>query len=98
MNELSNVFGQPQGAQAFDQLFHHRLGGRVPVSHAGVEPGDVGVLELFGDGGQGFVGHQALQGQVLLAHGARQQFLAAVDRLLAALLAEPLLDLVARAG
>ena len=42
-------------------------------------------------------GHQALQRQALLAHGLGELVLALLDRLLAALLGEPLADLVAGA-
>ena len=70
----------------------------MAVAHPGVEPGDVHVLEVLRDRRQGVVGHEPLQGQVLLAHGLGQQVLAAVDRLFAAFLAEPLPDLVAGPG
>src|SRR5215218_750343 len=92
------VVGVLIGAEALNEFLHHGLRGGVAVAHAGVESGNVGVLEVFCNTGQGLMGHQPLQGQVLFPHGARQQFLAALDRFLAALLAEPLPDLVPGTG
>ncbi len=85
-------------ADGRDELVDDVLGRDVPLPHRGVQRGDVGVVQLAGDDEEGVVRQQALQRQVLLAHGARDLVLALLDRLLAALLGEVLLDLVARPG
>ena len=54
------------------------------------------VAQLGGEAGQRLGGQQALQRQALLAHRPGDRVLAVLDRLLAALLGEPLPDLVAR--
>ena len=72
-------------------------GGDMALADRRIERGDVRVAHLVGEGDQGVAGEDALDRQVLLAHGADYGVLALLDRLVAAFLGEPGADLVAGA-
>ena len=82
--------------EQLDDLAHHRGGAEVALADGGVEGRDVGDPEAGGDLGERVVGEQPLDRQALLAHELGDLVLAPLDRLLAALLGEPLPDLGAR--
>src|SRR4029078_1744505 len=75
---------------------YDRLGRRVALTDGRVERGDVGGVEVAGDGRERLVREDPLRGKALTAHQPSQALLAPLDRFLAAFLGEVLLDLVAR--
>ena len=87
------------------RLATHRLheplddgrGGHLALADRGVQRRDVRVAHLVGDRDERLVRQEALDRQVLLAHRLGDGVLAVLDRLFAALLGEPLADLVAGA-
>jgi hypothetical protein len=81
-------------AEQADQVLDHVLGRRMAVAHGGVQRRHVGVVKFLRHRHQRVVRHHLLQRQVLLPHGAGELVLALFDRLFAALLGEPLADLV----
>ena len=87
-----------RAADRADQLGDDRLGADPALADRGVQAGQVRVAEVGGDRRERLGGHQALQRQALLAHDLGDLVLARLDRRLAALLGEPLADLVAGAG
>ncbi len=80
-----------------DQPLHHRLRRDVALADRRVQRGDVGVAQVAGERGQRVAAEQPLQRQALLAHRPDDRVLALLDRVLAALLGEPLPDLGLRA-
>ena len=92
------LLGARRAADRADQAGDHRLGADPALADRGVQAGEVGVAELRGDRLECVRGHQPLQRQALLAHDLGDLVLARLDRRLAALLGEPLADLVAGAG
>src|ERR1700722_5006397 len=87
-----------QPADRPDQLLHHRLGADPALADRRVQPGYIGVAQVTGQGDQRVGGGQPLQRQPLLAHGPGDLVLARLDRGFAALLGEPLPDLVPGPG
>ena len=85
-------------ADRADQLLDDRLGADPALADRRVEAGQVGVAEVARDRAEGVGRHQPLQRQVLLAHHPGDLVLARLDRGLAALLGEPLADLVPGPG
>src|SRR5690606_7462029 len=59
---------------------------------------DILVPKYSSDLAERLLPHELLQGQVLLAHGARDRVFALLDRFVAAFLGEPLADLVPGPG
>ena len=90
------LLGALVAAVQLDDPADDGLGAEVALADGGVERGHVGEVEVLGDLGERLVGEQPLDRQPLLAHQLGDLVLAALDRLLAALLGEPLPDL--RAG
>ena len=66
----------------------------MTVADCGVQAGDVRVVQLAGEICERLMGHQSLQWQALFAHRFGYGVLADVYGLFAALLGEPLTDLV----
>src|SRR3984957_19750424 len=85
-------------ADRADQLLDDRLGADPALADRRVEAGQVRVAQVARDRAERLGRHQALQREVLLAHHPRDLVLARLDRRLAALLGEPLADLVPGPG
>ena len=98
-DDLGEVLGGAVGAAV---RLHEPLhdGGRrdAALADGGVQRGDVRVVQLGEQRGERRVGQQPVQRQAGLAHRAGDRVLAVLDRLVAALLGEPGLDLRAGAG
>ena len=92
------LLGADHAADRANQAGDDRLGADPALAHRGVQAGEVGVAKVGGDALEGLGGHQALQRETLLAHDLGDLVLARFDRGLAALLGEPLADLVAGTG
>src|SRR5258708_3517587 len=85
-------------AHQADQTVDYRQGADPALAHGGVQRRQVRVPELPGHVAERVGAGEALQRQPLLAHDLGDLVLARLDGRLAALLGEPLADLVARAG